>query len=159
MTKRLVPAAVALLVSAVVAGCAVTPSVPFQHSSFEGFDVVSYVPDNPRGLVFFFHGSNGSAAFAERLESVDVLNRLIGQGYGFVSTSSTERTGDRRWDVSNASLTSNPDLARLGRLYTHLVNTTPVAATTPLVGIGMSNGARFVTLWGQSWKNAGHPVK
>jgi hypothetical protein len=27
------------------------------------------------------------------------------------------------------------------------------------VGIGMSNGARFVTLWGQVWKNAGYPVK
>jgi hypothetical protein len=159
MAKRLVPAVVALLASAVVAGCAVTPSVSFQHSSFEGFDVVSYVPDNPRGLVFFFHGTNGSAAFAERVESVDVLNRLIAQGYGFVSTSSTERTGDRRWEVFNASLTGNPDLARLVRLRQHLIDTTPVTATTPLVGIGMSNGARFVTLWGQSWKNAGYPVK
>jgi hypothetical protein len=159
MARRLVPAAVALLASAVLAGCPVTPSVPFQHSTFEGFDVISYVPENPRGLVFFFHGTNGSAAFAERVESVDVLNRLIGQGYGFVSTSSTERTGDRRWDVFNSSLTANPDLARLGRLHTHLVDTTPVTATTPLVGIGMSNGARFVTLWGQSWKNAGRPVR
>jgi hypothetical protein len=157
--KRISALAAALLAALVAAGCAVTPSVEFQHSSFEGFDVISYVPDNPRGLVFFFHGSNGSAAFAERVESVDVLNRLIGQGYGFVSTSSTERTGDKRWEVNSASLTANPDLARLGRLHTQLVNTTPVTATTPLVGIGMSNGARFVTLWGQAWKNGGFPVK
>jgi hypothetical protein len=149
----------ALAVAFVVGGCAVTPSVPFQHSTFEGFQVISYVPDNPRGLVFVFHGTGGSAAFAERLETVDVLNRLIGQGYGFVSTSSTERTGDRRWEVANGSLTTNPDLARLIRLRTHLVDTTPVTASTPLVGIGMSNGARFVTLWGQTWKNAGFPVK
>jgi hypothetical protein len=157
--KRVSALAAALLATVVAAGCAVTPSVEFEHSSFEGFDVISYVPENPRGLVFVFHGSNGSAAHAERLESVDALNRLIGQGYGFVSTSSTERTGDRRWDVFNASLTGNPDLARLGRLYTHFVNTTPVTATTPIVGMGMSNGARFVTLWGQSWRNAGRPVK
>ena len=32
-------------------------------------------------------------------------------------------------------------------------------ATTPLLGIGMSNGARFVTLWGETWKDAGYPVQ
>ena len=37
--------------------------------------------------------------------------------------------------------------------------TTPLEASTPLVGIGMSNGARFVTLWGQAWRNAGYPVR
>ena len=150
----------ALALRAIVAtGCAVTPAKEFGHSSFEGFDVVSYVPDQPRGLVYVFHGSNGSASFAERVETTDVLNRLIGQGYGFVSTSSTERTGDRRWEVGSSSTTANPDLARLARLHTHLVNTTPVAASTPVVGFGMSNGARFVTLWGEVWKNAGYPVK
>ena len=140
-------------------GCAVTPSVPFQHSTFEGFPVISYVPEHPRGMVYVFHGSNGSANFAERLETVDVLNLLISKGYGFVSTSSTERTGDKRWNVFDASVQTNPDLARLARLQTSLVANTPLEANTPLVGIGMSNGARFVTLWGQAWKNAGYPVK
>ncbi len=148
-----------LAVCLVSSGCAVTPSVPFQHSTFEGFPVISYVPEHPRGMVYVFHGSNGSANFAERLETVDALNLLISKGYGFVSTSSTERTGDKRWDVFNASVTTNPDLARLARLQTSLVASTPLEANTPLVGIGMSNGARFVTLWGQAWKNAGYPVK
>ena len=152
--------AIALVVAApLVTGCAITPAVQFQHSTFEGFDVISNVPDHPRGLVFMFHGSGGSANFAEKLESVDVLNRLIARGYGFVSTSSTERTGDRRWDAGNPSLTANPDLARLARLRDHLIATTGVDANTPLVGVGMSNGARFVTLWGQSWRNGGYPVK
>jgi hypothetical protein len=110
-------------------------------------------------MVYVFHGSNGSANFAERVETVDVLNRLMAKGYGFVATSSTERTGDKRWNVFDASVQTNPDLARLARLQTSLVATTPLAANTPLVGIGMSNGARFVTLWGQAWKNAGYPVK
>ena len=157
-SKRIAMVAVVLLL-VVTAGCAVTPAREFQHSSFEGFPVISYVPEQPRGLVYLFHGSNGSASFAERVETTDVLNRLIYQGYGFVSTSSTERTGDRRWDVSSASTTANPDLARLARLHNHLVATTPVAAATPLVGIGMSNGSRFVTLWGQTWRNGGYPVK
>jgi hypothetical protein len=158
MMRRLL--VIALVVAApLVSGCAVTPVVPFQHSTFEGFDVISYVPDHPRGMVYLFHGTGGSANFAEKVETTDVLNRLILRGYGFVSTSSTERTGDRRWDASDPSVTTNPDLARLGRLQAHLVATTPIEANTPLVGIGMSNGARFVTLWGQSWRDAGYPVK
>jgi hypothetical protein len=133
--------------------------VPFNHTTFEGSDVISYVPENPRGVVYVFHGTGGSAAFAERVETVDVLNQLIARGYGFVSTSSTERTGDRRWNVFDPSLTTNPDLARLARLHAQVVAFTPAVATTPLLGIGMSNGARFVTLWGQTWKNAGYPLK
>ncbi len=145
--------------AALLTGCAVTPAVQWQRSTFEGFDVISYVPEHPRGMVYLFHGTGGSARFAERVETTDVLNRLVARGYGFVSTSSTERTGDQRWNAADPSLTTNPDLARLARLQAHLVATTPVEANTPLVGIGMSNGARFVTLWGQSWRNAGYPVK
>jgi hypothetical protein len=159
MRRRVAPALAVAVAAALLAGCAITPAVPFQHSTFEGFDVISYVPDHPRGLVYLFHGTNGSANFAERVETTDVLNRLIARGYGFVSTSSTERTGDKRWQVSDPSLTTNPDLARLTRLQAHLVATTAVDAGTPLVGVGMSNGARFVTLWGQSFKNGGYPVK
>lgn len=154
--KRLIPIALA---AALLAGCAITPTVQWQRSTFEGFEVISYVPEHPRGMVYLFHGSNGSARFADRVETTDVLNRLVARGYGFVSTSSTERTGNKRWNVFDASLTTNPDLARLVRLQAHLVATTPLEAGTPLVGIGMSNGARFVTTWGQAWKNAGYPVK
>jgi predicted esterase len=156
---RRLAAAAAAVAACALAGCAVTPAVQWERSTFEGFPVISYVPEQPRGLVFLFHGTGGSASFADRIETTDVLNRLVAQGYGFVSTSSTERTGNRRWDAANPSLTTNPDLARLLRLRAQLVATTPVEPGTPLLGIGMSNGARFVTLWGQSWKNAGHPVK
>jgi hypothetical protein len=152
--------AIALVgLAALASGCAITPVQPFQHSTFEGFDVISYIPEHPRGLVYLFHGTGGSANFAEKIETTDVLNRLILRGYGFVSTSSTERTGDRRWNAGDPSLTTNADLARLARLQASLVATTGVDANTPLVGIGMSNGGRFVTLWGQSWKDAGYPVK
>src|SRR3954452_19928064 len=156
--KRLLVIAVAVA-GAVLSGCAVTPVVQFQHTTFEGFPVISYVPEHPRGIVYVFHGSGGGAGFAEKIETTDVLNRLILRGYGFVSTASTERTGNKRWNAADPSLTTNPDLARLARPQAHLVATTPVEANTPIVGIGMSNGARFVTLWGQSWKDAGYPVK
>jgi hypothetical protein len=137
----------------------ITPSVVYQESTFEGFDVISYIPENPRALIYLFHGSGGSANFATKVDTVDVLNRFVAEDYGFVSTSSTERTGDKRWDPSNPSLTTNPDLARLVRLQAHLVATTPLESTTPLAGIGMSNGSRFVTLWGETWSDAGYPVE
>jgi len=148
-----------VLAALALSGCAVTPTVKWERSMFEGFDVISYVPEHPRGVAYLFHGTGGSAGFADRVETTDVINRLVARGYGFVSTSSTERTGDRRWNVSDLSLTTNPDLARLTRLQFQLVGTTPLEPGTPLVGIGMSNGARFVTLWGQAWRNAGYPVK
>jgi hypothetical protein len=148
------------VLAATLAGCApVTPSVSWQRSTFEGFEVISYVPHNVRGIAYFFHGSGGGAGFVDRVETTDVVNRLVAKGYGFVSTASTERTGERRWDASDPSLTDNPDLARLIRLQAHLVASTPLEATTPLVGVGMSNGARFVTLWGQSLRNGGYPVR
>lgn len=136
----------------------VTPHATFSTWQFEGFDVVSYVPDEPTALVYVFHGTHGSADFATKVETVDTLNELIDRGYGFVSTESTERTGNKRWNVFDPSLTTNPDLARLTRLHQHVVDTTAVADSTPLFGIGMSNGARFVSLWGQEWADAGYPV-
>lgn len=162
ITRRLLkPGLVATAFVALLAACVtpITPQPPPTASTFEGFDVVSYVPANPKGLVYLFHGTGGSADFATKVDTVDVLNRFVADGYGYVSTSSTERTGDKRWLQSDPSLTTNPDLARLTRLQQHLVATTGVTSTTPLVGIGMSNGARFVTLWGQTWKAAGYPVK
>lgn len=150
------------LAAAGLAACVapITPSVVYQQSTFEGFDVTSYVPENPTGMIYLFHGSGGSGAnFATKVDTVDVLNRFVAEGYGFVSTSSTERTGDMRWEQGNPSLTTNPDLARLVRLQAHLVATTPLESTTPLAGIGMSNGSRFVTLWGETWNDAGYPVE
>ena len=82
----------ALVVAAVLSACAVTPSVQWQRSSFEGFDVISYVPEHPRGMAYFFHGSNGSANFVDRVETTDFINRLVARGYGFASTSSTDPT-------------------------------------------------------------------
>lgn len=138
---------------------AVLPLVAAQRTTFEGFPVTSYVPTDPVGMIFVFHGSGGSAEFADKLETVDALNRFVAAGYGFVATSSTERTVPRRWNITDPSLTSNPDLSRLLRLRSSLIASTPLEASTPLFAIGMSNGARFATLWGQSWRNAGLPVR
>ncbi len=142
----------------VAAGCdPVTPDAPIEDSSFEGFLVQSSIPDEPIGIVYLFHGTGGSARFASKVETVDVTNQLRSRGYGYVSTTSTDRT-TKQWDTSTLSLTSNADLPRLDRLHDHLIATTGVDATTPIFAVGMSNGAAMANVFGEAFFDNGRPV-
>ncbi len=160
--RRGAPVLAAVALGAVLAACfptaPVTPVATVEHSQFEGFDVVSSIPEHPNGLAFLFHGHYGSANFAERPETVDVLNRLTAKGYGYVSTDSTDRV-NKQWDLASVSMTANPDLARLARLRAHLVATQAIATTTPLVAIGMSNGGAFTGVFVTAFAAAGYPVR
>ncbi len=124
---------------------------------FGGHPVVESIPAHPRGVVYMFHGSGGGVGFVARLETVDVLNTLVSQGYGFVATDSTNRQS-RQWDVTDASLRTNLDLARVARLRQHVVASTSVSTLTPTYGIGMSNGAAFAALWAAVSERSEMPV-
>ena len=136
----------------------VTAPPTVSSDEFEGFTVHRVIPDNPIGIVYLFHGSGGSAQFGLKIETLDQTNQLLARGYGWVATESTQRDGNKRWDVNNPVITTNPDLARLARLHAHLISTTPIDEDTPIFGIGMSNGARMVTLFGQVFADNGYPV-
>lgn len=136
----------------------VVPVEPITSSRFESFDVHGYIPPSPVGIVYLFHGTGGSAGMALKIETIDQTNELVSRGYGWIATESTERTGNKRWNVFDASLATNPDLARLARLHAYLIANTDVNDSTPIYGIGMSNGARMVTLFGQSFAESGYPV-
>ncbi|MEO0438852.1 MAG: hypothetical protein AAF098_18325 [Pseudomonadota bacterium] len=136
----------------------VVPAVEIEDWYFEDFQVYSYVPAEPRGIVYFFHGSGGSAEFALRVETLDLINGLLVRGYGFIATESTERTAPRRWQVNDPSLQDNPDLSRLARLHRELQNRASISEQTPIFGVGMSNGARMVSLFAQTFHNAAYPV-
>ncbi len=158
MRMKSVKALVLMGVAAIIAaGCAVVPSYTSSTTTFEGFPVISSVPSNPAGIVFMFHGTGGSAAFATKLESVDMLNHLSAAGYGFVATESTDRTS-KQWNTSDLSLTTNPDLARLARLYASMKASRAITDHTPIYAIGMSRGAGFASVFAQAFKNAGYPV-
>ncbi|MDX1736369.1 MAG: hypothetical protein R3228_18470 [Halioglobus sp.] len=153
------PLVFALLATLVLCACEpVVPVAPVDTRSFEGFTVHSSIPEDPVGIVYLFHGTHGSADFALKIETLDQTNELVERGYGWVATESTERTGNRRWQVFDPSIATNPDLARLSRLHADLIDTTGVDSATPIFGIGMSNGARMVTLFGQAFTLAGYPV-
>ena len=137
----------------------ILPVEEFTETTFEGFDVIQYIPGEPVGLVFLFHGTNGSAQFARKLEVINVINPLIELGYGFVATESTQQENPKRWDISNLDPDSNPDLARLYRLYQHLLDTTGVSEGTPLFAFGMSNGAAFTSAFGHVSQKEGLPIR
>jgi dienelactone hydrolase len=145
------------IVALVAAGCAVVPTYGTTTGSFEGFRVISSVPSKPVGIVFVFHGSGGGADFATKLETVDMLNHLTAAGYGFVATESTDRS-TKRWDTSSLSLSTNPDLARLVRLYASLDAVRNSTHRVPIYAIGMSRGAGFASVFAQAFENAGCPV-
>lgn len=156
-TTRTRIAAAVIAAGLLAAGCAVVPTYSASSSTFESFPVISYIPANPTGIVYVFHGTGGSADFATKLETVDMLNHLVADGYGFVSTESTNRT-TKQWDTSTLSLATNPDLARLSRLQAHLVSTGSITKTTPIYAIGMSRGAGFASVFAQAFRDAGYPV-
>lgn len=157
MTTKLVRSLVVSVLVVVAAGCAVVPSYTASETTFEGFPVISFVPAHPVGLVFVFHGTGGSADFATKLETVDMLNQLTKAGYGFVATESTNRD-TKQWNTSSLSLTANADLARLARLRSSLVTSGAITSTTPTFAIGMSRGAGFTSVFAQAFENAGYPV-
>jgi len=140
----------------VAAGCAVVPGYDASPSTFEGFPVVSFVPDHAAGIVFAFHGTGGSADFATKLETVDMLNHLTAHGYGFVSTESTDRTS-KQWDTASLSLTDNPDLARLSRLYASLVSSGRITGAGSIglfISFSSSESGRSRRRFSISWRNS-----
>ncbi|MFK7991693.1 MAG: hypothetical protein AB8I08_37095 [Sandaracinaceae bacterium] len=120
----------------------VRPAVPYTQTEFEGFDVVSRVPADARGLVLMFHGTGGSADFANKVESVELQERFLAAGYGIAATESTDRMDVRRWDAALSE--ENVDIARLLRWIDALLTEHGLSPETPLYLVGMSNGAAFV---------------
>lgn len=157
MLRCLRVSVVVATIAVIATACQVVPHYTASTSTFEGFPVISYVPPNPTGIVFLFHGTSGSVNIATKLEMVDMLNHLVARGYGFVSTSSTNRTA-KQWDNGSLSLTNNPDLARLADLHASLVASGSITDQTPIYAIGMSQGAGFASVFAQAFANAGYPV-
>ena len=75
------------LLSLTLWSCAtVQPVVELDDWRFEGYQVYSHVPANPVGIVYLFHGSFGSAEFARKVETTDVINELVLRNYGVIAS-------------------------------------------------------------------------
>ena len=128
---------------------------PWSSITFQGFNVIYHVPNNPTGLVYFFHGGGGNAGIVRRVDITDILNELIASGFGFVSTSSTDRVANE-WD--HEPVTTNLDFLRMLDLRNALIANTEIETNSPLYAFGFSNGGSFSYTFSHLMSEMGLPI-
>ncbi len=97
------------------------------------------VPNNPKGLVMFFHGTTGSADTIDRSGSMVITNALYNAGYAVAALDSYKRYGDRHWDPT-PDVVNNQDWLRVKAVRQQFLNTTGLSNDTPWFGWGFSWG-------------------
>ena len=116
---------------------AVVPGAEPDDEDIDGAYTIHYVPDDPKAIVWFFHGSGGEANQIVRTEQMSLTNLLVPAGIGYVSTDSANRTTGG-WNSSANS--GNEDFVRLYAIRDHLIETTGLTEDTPIITMGFSNG-------------------
>jgi hypothetical protein len=122
----------------------VTPSFAFADQDFEGRRLTTAIPDDLRGLLFVFHGTNGDIPAVTQTEWIVLYNLLVPQGVGLVLTAALDDQA-AQWDLSPTP--DNADYQLLSRIRDHLVATTEADADTPVLSIGFSHGAAFASVF------------
>ncbi len=128
------------------------------ETEFLGRNAIYNIPENCRGLVYTFHGSQGSERFAVNSQTAAVLDTLLKGGYGYFSTASDLRKPPKRWDTSKASSRRNKDIAHMVAVDQELRSKGFIEGNTPIYAMGMSNGAAFSHLFSSAAKEEGLPV-
>ena len=140
----------------------VSPRFDWTEIDHEGFGVYYYVPDDPVGVVWVFHGSSGGLSSVTQTEWISIYNLLVQRDIALVAAVSTDRV-DGNWDTADPDPQTNPDLSRLQRLHTELVDTTRLTNTTPIATLAFSRGCSFALLFGdmgaaRGWDVRGHSL-
>ena len=115
------------------------PDIQWDTMTFQNRTVIYYVPENPRGLVFAFHGTGTSVDYITRIETVAVLNELVAADFAFAGTSSSDRQS-KQWDVDHTQVQDNEDLQVLFDLRDELMAISTLREDTPVFAFGFSNG-------------------
>ncbi|MDO9300036.1 MAG: alpha/beta fold hydrolase [Anaerolineales bacterium] len=123
-----------------------------------------FPPSGYKGVIVFFHGSGGDAREWANLgmERRHFFDDAIADGYAIVAIDSADRV-NKQWDL-NPSPASNSDLKAVKAILTAFRADGQMSATTPVYGVGMSQGGRFAALAGYTlnmnasaiWVGAGH---
>ncbi|MDC0230936.1 T9SS type A sorting domain-containing protein [Aureispira] len=115
------------------------------------------VPQNPKGIIFCFHGTNGSGlGFTNDIEKASFFKSGVLRDYIMVATDANEKTmgdqnGDnkKRWQIFNGTidnLTNNIDLQLIQALKDTIFNQMSLPQSFPCFALGVSNGANFADL-------------
>lgn len=126
------------------------PIDQWESFPFEDKAVRMYMPANPRGVLFFFHGTNGNVSIVNHLEPVAFLNLMILEGIGFISTDSGDQPAGKWVDG---------DVERVGRLYQHVIDTTELEASDAMFTVGFSGGGNMAGDMAEYAQQQGWPIK
>jgi uncharacterized protein (TIGR03437 family) len=118
------------------------PSWSARTTTLAGISVTHYIPPDPVGLVFFFHGTGGSGAlqFASA-ELLSFVRDFVAAGFGVAAFDCLNRdTG--QWDTTTLGA-ANPDVVRVNNVISAMRAQNLIAANLPLFAFGQSNGGQF----------------
>jgi len=133
------------------------PPFTLQQEKIEGVEnaknVYSSFPAQTRGVVFLYHGTGGSARgwLPTSADNYMLVKDLIADSFAVIVTESEETTlnedlnsdGKIRWYVSAPVMDSSIDYRNLRTIADTMIGRNLMSASTPLFGIGMSNGGAF----------------
>jgi len=110
--------------------------------TFNNIAVTYYIPPNPLGMVFHFHGTGGTGAVLfQSSEFVSVTRDFVAAGFGVVAFDCLNRTTGQ-WDTTIAGA-ANSDVVRLNGIITAMKAQSIIAQDIPLFAFGHSNGGFF----------------
>lgn len=132
------------------------PAYSIIHEQIMGVNnlknVYYYFPNNPKGIIYLFHGTGGSAGnFVYSDENRSFVNSAIADGFAIVSTESEETTlnqdinldGTIRWMTNPIDTVTNPDYLNIKTLHAEFINRNWISSVTPRFSVGMSAGSNF----------------
>ena len=114
--------------------------------------VYHFIPSSPKGIIFFFHGTGGSASgWTDKIENRSLINAAIADGFGIVVTEAEEITlntdlngdGKLRWKTFPIDTINGIDYLNIKAITDTLINRGLINSSTPKFSIGMSNGGSF----------------
>lgn len=132
------------------------PTYVISHEQIMGVsnlkNVNYFFPNTPKGIIYFFHGTGGSAAnFVYSDENRSFINAAIADEFAIVATESEETTlnqdvnldGTIRWMTNPIDTITNPDYLNIKTLHAEFVNRSWISSNTPRFSVGMSAGSNF----------------
>lgn len=137
------------------------PIVEYFNFQFQGRPVVAYIPEDAKAFTWLFHGTNGSVAYARKLETIATTNLLIPEGIGFVCSQSLDQGPDNSWDKS-VPWSDSVDVVFHLDLLEYLVESDlagTIEPETPQYTLGFSGGGDFAGYFANALLDEGHDVR
>ena len=126
----------------------VTPLFEWDTLDVGGLGVKYHFPsDDPVGLVWVFHGTNGNLTTIEQEEWIVLYNQFVQRNIAIVATVSSDRDA-QVWQSDNADAQTNPDLVRLINIRQRLLDEGVLQPTVPHGALGFSQGTSMTATFG-----------